>query len=432
MKHSYYNITVKNKDNMYLIYNSMSGYMIKLDEHDYQSFLDINKIQKEISTELLSLGFLIDDETNELEVLKYNNGIRKYNPNELSITIQTTTSCNFKCPYCYQNINKKVMNEKNLNTFKKFILRKISDGVTNLSIHWFGGEPLLNTSAIWEIELFLQESCKNITVNNSITTNGYRLTPNISKKIIETTSINSIQITIDGPEQLHNQTRKLKNSNGTFSKIIENIKAFLRMNKSNIKIVLRMNLTLNNIDFVDEYLSFLKKEDILSNKNIIIFFHQTYNYENDENDLYFKTTEEYAEKLKNIYKVMLKYNIPLPQYSSSKFISCTFDAVNSYIFSPDLKIYQCSAVDNIFENEVGFLDDDGNLLLKDKYYRNLHRDIFGKEKCKNCRLLPLCFGGCQMLEKKSQDECIPEKYIFEELLLLYDEENNRLGGSQNV
>ena len=145
----------------------------------------------------------------------------------------------------------------------------------------------------------------------------------------------------------------------------------------------------------------------------------------DLENIYFSSKQEYATKLLEVYKIFLSYNIPLPRYSPLLYTNCTFDSINTFLISPDLKIYQCSAAENIFDFEVGYIDEYGVMKLSTTYFRKFVKDIFKKEKCINCKMIPLCYGGCSYLEGNKQNECIPEKYIFNDIIKLYGIEFRR-------
>lgn len=56
-----------------------------------------------------------------------------------------------------------------------------------LSITWFGGEPLLAIDLIEEIQIKMQDIAnrKCITFNSGIITNGYLLTEEVSNKLVD-------------------------------------------------------------------------------------------------------------------------------------------------------------------------------------------------------------------------------------------------------
>ncbi|MNC53824.1 hypothetical protein D3C75_1032670 [compost metagenome] len=86
-----------------------------------------------------------------------------------------------------------------------------------------------------------------------------------------------------------------------------------------------------------------------------------------------------------------------------------------------MNLYLCTASDFTPEYSIGMLGENGEI-QGGRPSEMVERDIFLKTKCVDCRLLPLCMGGCSKLEAMGEDECIPERYIFPELLKLYYEE----------
>jgi len=428
IKHSFYNIVV-HENNSHYVYNTMSGYLILFDEDNYEIFKNLRINDDETIKKLLEIGFIVSEDITELDVVKFKHSCAKYNSTELALTLQTTNNCNFACPYCYQVANEAKLGSENILAIQKFIENKISNGVTKISIHWFGGEPLLNSEAIFELEHYLRQ-IKNksnpLNIKNSITTNGYILNKDMFIKIMNQTFIKDIQITFDGSEVIHNETRKLKDGSGTFKSLIDNLKENLLICDNDIKFSLRTNLNLRNIDVIEDYLKILKAENILNNKNVTLNFQQTHNFGvNNNKNIYFLSKKVYSKELLKVYKLLLKYNLPIPKYSPLLAMHCTFDSINTYLISPDLKVYHCSGSNNDIFTEISKIDSQGKMVKHSNYYSKYTRNIFNKEKCTVCKMLPLCYGGCSNLESINQDECIPEKYIFEEVVKLYARENSQ-------
>lgn len=61
----------------------------------------------------------------------------------MSLIIAPTLDCNFRCPYCFEDLKKIYMTKGTVNAIKNFVRNKIKNGVTNLNVSWYGGEPLL-------------------------------------------------------------------------------------------------------------------------------------------------------------------------------------------------------------------------------------------------------------------------------------------------
>ena len=80
--------------------------------------------------------------------------------------------------------------------------------------------------------------------------------------------IKTAQVTIDGPEEIHNRTRFLKNGEGTYRRIINNL---LQANE-NLEVVIRVNIQKENIKYVPEFVDSLKQVGIDKRNNIKPYF----------------------------------------------------------------------------------------------------------------------------------------------------------------
>ncbi len=74
---------------------------------------------KSLRDQLVSLGFLIEDNFDEVGFLKLRNRIARYGNEGLGLGIMLTLNCNFACPYCYQERE------------NKWLSREIRQGIVN-------------------------------------------------------------------------------------------------------------------------------------------------------------------------------------------------------------------------------------------------------------------------------------------------------------
>lgn len=151
------------------------------------------------------------------------------------ITLQITEDCTCQCSYCYQ-INKSPK-QMSIETAKKILdlifqmktdqdtTRFINKDTPGLVINFIGGEPLMNIEVIdFVCNYFLITCLKNnyedwlLQTKFSICSNGDLY---FNKKVQEVLNkyqdFLSITITIDGPQELHDECRKCKNGQGNFN-----------------------------------------------------------------------------------------------------------------------------------------------------------------------------------------------------------------------
>jgi uncharacterized protein len=106
MKTSNYNYFTKYNDRI-LIFNFLTSACISISKNEYAIFNEILfnskknlSIYPSLTNMLYNLGYIVDQNTNELEIIKQKNKEEIYNNKDLHITINPTLECNFNCWYC--------------------------------------------------------------------------------------------------------------------------------------------------------------------------------------------------------------------------------------------------------------------------------------------------------------------------------------------
>ena len=136
------------------------------------------------------------------------------------LVIQPTPFCNIDCSYCYlpdRASTKKISSE----TLGLIIEKIISENLVGkeLTIVWHAGEPLtLKEDYFVELlnKITLSSVEADLKIKHSIQTNGML----ISQQWCDIFNENDIKIglSIDGPEYIHDRSRKTRNGKGTFQK----------------------------------------------------------------------------------------------------------------------------------------------------------------------------------------------------------------------
>lgn len=130
-------------------YNSRTGALALMEKKNYDKYK--NYIEKGISIddnkliEDLKKGqFIIDDNVDELQLLRFNLWRSRFNDKNLGLTIAPTLGCNFACVYCYEKDSQKnvFMSEEVQDKIVEYIKRQIKY-LQSVNITWYGGEPLL-------------------------------------------------------------------------------------------------------------------------------------------------------------------------------------------------------------------------------------------------------------------------------------------------
>ncbi|WP_416044965.1 radical SAM protein (plasmid) [Clostridium tyrobutyricum] len=413
MKKSHYNFIFKNENDEYIAFNSMSCALAEIDKNFIDILNNVSNIKlneldeskKQLVANMKSNGYIIDDNYNELKVLKYRNLYSRFSKEILSLVIAPTLNCNFKCIYCYETSNTFKMNQTTQNNLINFIKQKLST-VKQLNIIWYGGEPLLCKDIIFNLSERIINICDQNKVNYGafIITNGYLIDEDIINNF-KKYNITGTQITIDGPKYVHNTRRILKSGKkDNFEKVLSSVK---NLKENKIDVHIRVNLDKNNVKHVDELLQTLKDEKM---EDISIYFGQvtplTKACKSVAHSCY--TKQNFSEILIKLQKKLntfgFKSYMDSIYYPSIKGNYCCADHINSFIIDPEGYIYKCMS--DIGDKKCTI----GNIKEKDFEkniinYKFLDYMTFSAPesyKCKNCKLLPVCMGGCPSLRNNNK------------------------------
>ena len=297
----------------------------------------------------------------------------------------------------------------------------------SLNVTWFGGEPLLNFGSIKRLsEKFLK---LNVTYSASIITNGYLLTPTIATQL-EKLKISYVQVTIDGPQTLHDSRRCLKNGFGTFDRITSNLKKAAEICK-NVSFAVRVNLDRSNHEKFIE----LRQQIIdwgLTNIKISPSFVVDYSVEQNNCDIMSATQQK--DFLINLSLVKgIRYNKFYPSHNR---FECAVRNMNSFVIGPEGELYKCwNDVGN--KNRVyGTID---NQIINESLMLEylIGADPLEDKRCLDCFLFPRCGGGCPYNRlwinhhNTKQSFCPLHKNFLDELLWAHYKTKNLRTQNEN-
>lgn len=423
-KFSNYNVIVP-KDDMYILFNTRTLSLGTLTDKEATMFLSKNikqllTLDKEEIFNLIDNGFIIPSDVSEIDIIKKEYWRNKVNNDILHLTIMTTLECNFGCVYCFEKRKSISLSENSQQRILNFIKNNIG-GYKALHVDWYGGEPLLNLKSIKELSQEIIKFCneKKIEYFATTTTNGYRLTANVVDEL-KNMQVKAAQITLDGPKDIHDSRRMLLNGSGTFETIIKNIKYASKHMSINI----RVNVDINTINSVKSLLYYLKENELL---NINIAIKGVVSAEANP----CKETEipehEFAKEVIKLYKDAqeMGFSTPISNMLNNQTRNfCIVDLDSQYIISPEGELFKCG--ESFEENDpgrIGKITDDGKSELYGYNYSLWNKDPFEQTECKECKVLPICMGGCRMKKViKKTGWCSPElKYCLSDMISMYYE-----------
>src|SRR5262245_25706830 len=235
MRVSRYNRFTDASDGMVIAFNAMTGALASLSREQLpivEKFLSApdgvgeSDEERKLRQDLIMGGFLLEDQFDEISLLKTRSRTQRFQTTSSSVTIALTSKCNFRCPYCFEDVaNGETAHGEIFDAIGKYVITKIEGGLRELYVTWFGGEPLLCMHSIEKLAADFYDSCQEYGCGYSsmVRRNGYLLTRDVAERL-KAARVAQIQITIDGPEDIHDGRRFLAGGKGTFRRIVENIK----------------------------------------------------------------------------------------------------------------------------------------------------------------------------------------------------------------
>jgi len=424
LKLSKFNVEYQ-KDGSSFLYNSHSGAFVKLNSQ-YQDYLKKLKSNQEVDHKIMEefnlYGFLVDKERDELGLYKYLHKATNYSSKSFHLTVATTLQCNFRCPYCYEeHVDEYLEGDK-----KEHLKTFLKDNMKNrdrLSITWYGGEPLLMKSMIYDVSQYINQlsSENDFSYEASIVSNGYLLDRKTAKYLANECNVKTVQITLDGGPETHNLTRILRNGGGTFDKIINNIKEINDL----LNIQIRVNVSKENVNDIYKLFPTLLENGL--NKKVRVYFAPvtpstsvcqsisetcliTKEFSKWETDLI-----EYADNLGfemgDLYPVSRRGGICQAVNDSAFVVDATGD------------LFKCWHEVGNRKLKVGTLKE--GITNLNRLFKWMNWEL--PEKCNSCNIMPLCKGRCPDLSLEKEDfECHQLKFnITDRLHRYYIERSNK-------
>lgn len=419
-KESKYTFKTKDNDGNFLMYNTAHGMnsllcVEKSDTEKYNSLIEnAGVVNDTIINKLLNKGIIVAENVDEDSVLRrlY---IETRGESVLTLIINPTEQCNFRCKYCYENYKEGLMSQETQDRIVEFVEKNISK-YTGLRIMWFGGEPLLGLKVIRNLSSELIRICKKHkrTYYSQMTTNGYLLSYDTYLELIKL-HVMTYQITVDGIKDIHDSQRVYVNNEGTFDTIYNNLKAIKLGKKYPVQIVLRTNFTCSLYERMDEYIESFCNE-FKDDKRFSFDIHLVGNWLGKADSAIIDDIGE-VNLYQKIYKKLLCHpngNINLTTiFMNPGGRVCAAAKKNSYMISSDGTIHKCTLNFESSDSVLGELTCNGNMCINAEKSAEW---IGVWDYCKSqndCYLAPLCFGDHCPLPKTDGKRICGELYCPE-------------------
>jgi uncharacterized protein len=348
------------------------------------------------------------------------------------LIVVPTLGCNLRCSYCYQEAfeaeNAGLMDQATLGALFEYLDRFHVQEVSKPYLTLFGGEPLLDRSQNRArlTELLAGARARGLEV--AVVTNGYDLTA--FADLLSSGPVRELQVTLDGPELVHDARRRHLSGAGTFQRVVSGIQAAL---DGKIPVNLRVVVDRDNLGALVELARFVEARGWLDLGEKRFKTQVGRNYE-----LFGCAAGQEREKLLGRlelwagYVQLARQNPELarfyrPRFHGIRHLSETgefpppnFDACpatkKEWAFGPDGFLYGCTATVGHPEFRLGTFAPE---IWRDQAAidRFRQRSVFTIPACAQCELAPVCGGGCAAVAWRNyRDTMAPDCRPVRELL----------------
>lgn len=420
MKFSIFNIITEIDENKYILSNTMTGSMYKIDAsvRERVESNDLDSFKPEELERYRKSGIVVNSDVDEYQSFMYFSSKSQFCSTILNITLFLTNNCNLRCTYCFQS------HDREDNVMSEGILEKVFEYIKNtfesnknlnaLSFVMFGGEPLLTLSKYKFFFDTVREYCKQneYGYTTQIITNGVLINESNLKILVENNCRN-IQITLDGIKEVHDKTRKFRNGKGSFDSVVNGIK-LVQSSKELPPPIIRINITQNNYDRVIELIEYLETNKMT---RCYVDFGIVFDSKISSGNSTFDEIN-IKGKMLNLWKVLKDKKFNFDVRPSRKWIYCGAYCENHITIDVDGSLYKCWDVVKEEEFKLGNIMN-FNAIDVDKYTKWISRSIKVKDECGVCPYLPVCGFGCANLGYQQNGDingcdCNKAKWLYDD------------------
>ena len=436
-KVSRYTHLIPLRDEQGLLYNGASGAIAELSPDgvravrrlfDRVAIGESPSRRNHLFDNLVTGTFVVRHDYDELAALqsRYHEERQK---SQFLFTILPTFACNLGCGYCFVGKKSGNMSRAVQDGIIDFARQRMARHQADMHVDWFGGEPLLGLDAIEYLSSGFIELCREhgVRYRAQVISNGTVVTDR-TVRVLEAAAVDRIQISIDGPETIHDERRPYKKSGqSSFAAIMSNLERLV----GSFMIRLRINVDARNLPHVWSLLDEFERRDWIGpDKEFYPYLARVSAFTDAcatvaplmcGMDEFYRTQFAWMERLERSGVMVSQhglYELPEP-----KLYNCGAVGANGFVFTPSGEIHKCGLEVDTSSRAIGKIGEaldasNANAMRFSSY------SPFEREMCRGCEFLPSCLGGCprnhmEGHEQEIKDNCTYHKRFENQLLAFH-------------
>lgn len=342
---------------------------------------------------------------------------------ELRFVLLPTRYCNMGCAYCGQEHTRGALGPDHRAAVLARVLAGVdAPGTRTVSVSWFGAEPMMGYPVIRGLsrQFIAAADEKGVGYQSRMVTNGTLLTVERLRILAEECRVLRYDITLDGPERIHNAHRPMKSGQPSFSHIVSTVQAALSDPRlTEVGFTLRTNVDVENAGWVDEYLDQMAGLGFVDDR-VTFNLAPVYPWGNDVSRVEIPR-RDYAvretEWMTRMHTLGLRF-FALPSAPIGQV--CAAVTRSAEIVSGTGNLFSCSEYPLVPQHEAtGGLGKITELPVAERRplgpFDDWHDAIAaGETPCHGCTIMPVCGGACPKQWREGNVPCPPIKYTMQE------------------
>jgi uncharacterized protein len=297
----------------------------------------------------------------------------------LNLILFPTEQCNFRCTYCYEDFKAKQMEPTVVEAIKQLVKRRAAS-LDVLDISWFGGEPLAAKKIVYDISQYvfnLSQEMPHFSYQANMTTNAYLL-DRTTAEILVSSGVNFFQVSLDGPQEVHDRSRLRADGSGTFSRIWSNLLA-IRDSNLPLTIMLRIHFSPDTYLKMDPLIEAIN-EEFGGDRRFIVYFKAISRLggPNDGGIPLFSAAME--DETKMYLEQKLRYKEQVYNHLEDGMYVCYASQPNSLAIRSNGDLAKCTVALYDDRNRIGKLNEDGTITVDQSKVRFWMRGLASLSK----------------------------------------------------
>ncbi|AGL17742.1 radical SAM protein [Actinoplanes sp. N902-109] len=361
---------------------------------------------------LAAAGLLVEDERDEAaEVIDAGRAAAR-DRRVREFVVMPSAYCNMGCGYCGQSHERVTVSRDHRAALAGRVERAAQSGhYDSINVRWFGGEPMMGYAVLRDLSQRFVASAAHAGVGYTakIITNGSLLDARKLRVLHRDCRVGTVEITLDGPREVHDAARPLKRGGGSFERVVAVVAAALDDPElGDLRFVIRTNVTVDNAGLAEPFAAELAAAG-LAHDRVSCYPAPVHAWGNDVGAMAVPRREMAAAELRWFLAYArrgLRFAL-LP--SAARRVVCSATTRHSEVVGADGRVFSCTEqplVPGLGDGELGTVAGVGAALRPagafDDWYDAM---AAGETGCRACSLLPVCGGACPKLWREGSPPC---------------------------